>query len=490
MHVSCLPSSSGIGDFGFCAYKFIDYLAHHKQSFWQILPLNYTDLAQNSSPYSSVSSFALNPLFISPDLLLKHDFLHYFDLKTIPEFPGAQVDYIKATQFKLHLLDEVYDHFKNDPGKYDFGFDRFCGENYFWLEDFSLFAALKKLYGGKAWQFWPQEIRDRDHFALHKIKLALKDAIEKEKLIQYLLFKQWGLLKEYANKKGIKIIGDLPIYVNFDSADVWANPHLFKLDENKNPIFAAGVPPDYFSPTGQYWGNPVYNWEVHKQTGFNFWIRRFEHNFNLYDIVRIDHFRGLIGFWEIPAHENTAVNGHWRAAPAEEFFDRLKEHFTELPIVVEDLGVITDDVRDFIRKYSFPGMKVLLFAFGEDDPLHPYLPQNYQENCVVYTGTHDTNTVRGWFENDADEWEKDRVKKYLGIPVNENNVSREFIKLAMRSKANLAIIPMQDILGLGAEARMNHPSTTSGNWQWRLLPEQLAIHNDFLLDLTRRTKRG
>jgi 4-alpha-glucanotransferase len=287
-------------------------------------------------------------------------------------------------------------------------------------------------------------------------------------------YRQWNRLKDYCNRKGILIFGDIPIYVVHDSVDVWTHPELFKLDPDREPFVVAGVPPDYFSKTGQLWGNPLYRWDVLKRTGYDWWIRRLEHNLKLFDVVRIDHFRGLVGYWEIPARENTAVNGKWVQAEAMDFFDRLNQRFSTLPIVAEDLGTITPDVEEIRERFGFPGMKVLLFAFGEDNPDHPYLPHTYEKNCVVYTGTHDNNTVRDWFKTEAKTKDKRRLFQYLGHQVTEQDVHRAFIEMGMKSEADTFIVPMQDLLGLGAEARMNRPATKRGNWSWRLLPDKLT----------------
>jgi len=295
-----------------------------------------------------------------------------------------------------------------------------------------------------------------------------------EKFLQYLFFKQWFSLKNYCNSKNIQIIGDVPIYVSFDSVDVWANPGIFKLDKKKMPTFIAGVPPDYFSKTGQLWENPVYRWDVLKETRYSWWVKRIEHNLRLFDVIRLDHFRGFVAYWEVPANEKTAINGKWIEVPAEDFFSTLLKHFPNLAIIAEDLGFITPDVIEVIDHFRFPGMKLLIFAFGDDFPKSSYLPHNHTKNCVVYTGTHDNNTVKGWWRREASPEDRKRLFKYIGREVEEGNIQWEFIRLAMMSVADMVIIPMQDILGLGEEARMNLPATAEGNWEWRLIPEQLT----------------
>ncbi|MDP2984928.1 MAG: 4-alpha-glucanotransferase, partial [Candidatus Latescibacter sp.] len=341
-------------------------------------------------------------------------------------------------------------------------------------DDFALFVALKKEFGGAVWSDWPCELRDREQNAMKNAEDCFGEAVGYTKFLQYVFFKQYTALKDYCRERNIQMIGDIPIYVNYDSPDVWKNPELFKLNEWKKPAFIAGVPPDYFSATGQLWGNPVYDWDALKKQGYLWWIRRFEHNFNLFDLVRVDHFRGFIAYWEVGAGEKTAVNGNWIKAPAEDFFKTLLRRFPVFPVLAEDLGVINADVREIMRQYEFPGMKVLLFAFGGAPAKNPYTPHNHVKDCVVYTGTHDNNTVKGWFEKDAGKEEKENFFRYLGRTVPPEEISGEFLRMAMMSVANTIIIPVQDILNLGAEARMNTPSTASGNWKWRLAPGALT----------------
>jgi 4-alpha-glucanotransferase len=333
---------------------------------------------------------------------------------------------------------------------------------------------LKDHFKKRVWSDWPLDVRDRREQALQPLKKALHEDMEREKFFQYVFIKQWSALRSYCQEKGIQIIGDIPIYVNYDSVDLWTHPELFKLDQKKRPYAVAGVPPDYFSATGQLWGNPLYQWDILKEREYDWWVQRVNHNLRLLDIVRIDHFRGFVGYWEIPSTENNAVNGEWKEAPAEDFFRVLTEKNPHLPLIAEDLGIITPDVRKVMEHFAFPGMKVLLFAFGEDDSMHPYLPHTYKENCVVYTGTHDNNTVRGWFKREAKPAERKRVFRYIGRKVSKKDIHWEFIRLAMQSVAKTAIIPMQDVLGLGEKARMNLPATGKGNWEWRLLPSQLT----------------
>jgi 4-alpha-glucanotransferase len=472
LHLSSLPSSFGIGDLGPWAYRFGEFLAEARQSYWQILPLNPTAPVYANSPYLSTSAFACNPLFISPELLLKDDLLLRDELSSSAEFTPGKVNYEAVHYHKNLLLARAFERFqeREKPPEYE----RFCREQSYWLEDFALFKALKTRYGGKVWSDWSPDLRDRRPEALQSARQELSRGLEREKFLQYIFFQQWSALKSFCNQRGIQIIGDIPIYVNYDSSDVWVHPELFKLDEQKKPYVVAGVPPDYFSATGQLWGNPVYEWEVLKERNYEWWIQRTAHNLMLFDLVRIDHFRGLVAFWEVPAMETTAVHGRWTEAPAMDFFSHVIKKFPHLPVIAEDLGIITPDVEEVMKYFRLPGMKVLLFAFGQDLPTNPYIPHNLPRDCVAYTGTHDNNTVRGWFEQEATPDEKKNVRLYLGREVAIEDLSWELIRLLMMSATNTTIFPMQDILGLGEEARMNRPSTQKGNWEWRLSSDQMA----------------
>jgi 4-alpha-glucanotransferase len=472
LHLTSLPCTFGIGDLGPAAYEFADFLASSKQRYWQILPLNPTDPISGHSPYHSFSAFAFNPLLLSPDLMVEEGWLDSRHVKSVPDFARERVDFDRVILFKEKVFDLAFRSFEHSSKRADF--EKFCGENAFWLEDFALFSAIKSRFGGKAWNEWPHDVRDRHPDRLKILESSLRRQIQRTKFLQFMFFKQWNRLKEYCNRKGISIFGDIPIYVVHDSVDVWTYPELFKLDRDKNPSAVAGVPPDYFSPTGQLWGNPLYRWEVLEKTGYRWWIERIKHNLKWFDLVRIDHFRGFVGYWEVPAGERTAVNGKWVEAPAMDFFNVLIRELPYLPIVAEDLGTITPDVTKVMEHFGFPGMKVLLFAFGEDNPNHPYLPHTYPKNCLVYTGTHDNNTVKGWFENEAVPEEKKRLFAYLGRQVTPQEVSWELIRLGAESDAEAFVVPLQDVLGLGKEARMNRPGTKSGNWRWRFLPGQLT----------------
>jgi 4-alpha-glucanotransferase len=466
LHITSLPSDFGIGDLGPGAYRFVDFLAETKQRYWQILPLNPTDLEHGCSPYHSISAFAFNSLLISPDILVEDGWLLEEDLVSAPFFFTERVDYQSVITFKNSLLNKAYERFKMSPANPDY--EKFCSYHSDWLHDFALFAALKTHMAGRPWSEWPEDLRDRDSEAIEQAKNNFHDEIERERFFQYLFFSQWTALKHYCHQNDIKIIGDMPIYVVYDSADVWLHPGLFNLDNEKRPITVAGVPPDYFSETGQLWGNPVYRWDVHKETGFDWWIQRLKHNLGLLDFVRVDHFRGFMGYWEVPATEINAVNGHWVLAPGEEFLNTVSRIIPDAAIIAEDLGVITPDVTEIMERFGFPGMKLLIFAFGNDLPTNPYAPHNVVQNCIVYTGTHDNNTIRGWFENEAQPEVKERFFRYIGREIPAEEISLAFVRLAMMTVANTAIFPIQDLLGLGEESRMNRPATRDGNWEWRL----------------------
>lgn len=471
-HITSLPSKYGIGDLGPEAYAFIDFLVASRQKHWQILPLNPTDLSSDNSPYHSYSAFAFNPLLISPDLLIEDGLLDRSDLEPIPDFSNERVEFEKVILFKEKILFLAYKRFKEGAETQDF--ENFCSEHALWLDDYALFMVLKFRFHGIPWNKWPSEIRHRRPESLRSALTRYHDEVQRELFCQYVFKAQWCRLKSYCNQQGIKITGDMPIYVVHDSVDPWTHPELFQLDENRAPSVVAGVPPDYFSKTGQLWGNPLYKWERMKETKFDWWVNRVAHNLMLFDSVRIDHFRGFVAYWEIPAKEKTAIKGRWVKAPAVDFFNTLKQRFRSLPIIAEDLGTITPDVREIMRLFAFPGMKVLLFAFGEDNPHHPYLPHTHEKNCIVYTGTHDNNTVRGWFQKEAGPEERQRLSRYIGRTVKEDDIHWEFIRLGAMSAANTFVVPMQDVLGLGEEARMNRPATKGKNWRWRLLPHQLT----------------
>jgi len=472
LHITSLPSPFGIGDLGPSAYEFADFLTRTKQSYWQLLPLNPTEIEHHNSPYHSTSAFALNPLLISPVFLLKDGLLLQEDIHDAPAFPPAHVAYGEVVLYKEKLFDRAYARFSEQGG--DTEYQRFCWENKHWLDDFAFFTALRGHFPGIPWCDWPPEVRDRQPEALRSIEADLAAQVGRAKFLQYVTNKQWKALKDFCNEKGIHIIGDIPIYVQYDSVDLWVHPQFFKLDQQRKPTVVAGVPPDYFSETGQLWGNPLYRWDLLKERGFSWWVQRVERNLELFDIARVDHFRGLVAYWEIPAGEYTATKGKWIQAPVEELFHAIFKKYPYAPLIAEDLGVITPDVREIMHRFGLPGMKLLLFAFGDDLATNPYIPHNVVENCVIFTGTHDNNTARGWFEKEAGPETRERLFRYLGRKLAAEEVPWELVRLAMMSVANTAIFPLQDLLGLGEEARMNRPARAEGNWRWRLLPVQLA----------------
>jgi len=466
LHPTSFPSNYGIGDLGKEAYKFIDFLAESKQQIWQILPLGPT--GHGNSPYQCYSAIAGNPLLISIDSLSEAGWLTVEDIYTHkPDFPLDYVDFELVKYYKMGLLEKAYQNFLSvatEKEKEDFA--QFYLEQESWLKDYALYMAIKEVYQGTSWYQWDIGIANRDKIALSACEEALKDRILYHKFLQYLFSQQWTKLKAYANEKNILIFGDIPIYVAHDSADVWSQPDNFALDpETGEAALMAGVPPDYFSETGQLWGNPVYNWEKLEQTGFQWWIERIKKNLSLVDLVRIDHFRGFESFWVVPQGEKTAENGEWVKAPGQALFQELKEQLGHLPIVAEDLGVITQEVEELRDNFGFPGMKILQFAFDSDRE-NEFLPYNYlNRRSVVYTGTHDNDTTVGWFRQRSPE-DQSKVEDYLGC-ICSRGIHWSLIQLALGSVSNLAIFPLQDILGLGTDARMNTPGQAEGNWGWR-----------------------
>jgi 4-alpha-glucanotransferase len=471
LHPTSFPGRFGIGDLGSAAYEFIDFLSNSKQQIWQILPLGPT--GHGNSPYMSYSSMAGNHLLISLERLRDHGFLTEADFANLPEFPVDQVDYDLAYQIKLPLLWKAAETFKaNASSEERQKFETFCIDKAFWLDDYVFFMALKDANQGASWNQWDEAIVKRQPEAMDHWRSELADQIFFHKFLQFEFFEQWSAVRQYANEKGISILGDMPIYVAHDSADVWAFPQVFHLDpETFEPALMAGVPPDYFSETGQLWGNPIYNWEEMRNWGFKWWIQRFQAMLDFVDMTRIDHFRGFRAYWAVPKGETTAINGEWVQAPGEELFETIKRELGTLPIVAEDLGLITPDVLELRDKFEFPGMKVLQFAFGSG-PDNPYLPFQYEHNSLVYTGTHDNDTTVGWF-NGLQDWERDSVVNYLGC-TSQDGIQWDLIRLALGSVAVMAVFPVQDILGYGSDARMNAPGQPTGNWQWRYRPEVLT----------------
>ncbi len=471
LHPTSLPSSFGIGDLGESAYDFVDFLAASSQQVWQILPIGPT--GYGNSPYLSYSALAGNPLLISPEKLKEDNLLTEEDFNSLPDYPLDRVDYDLVIATKIPLLAKASDRFKQQATSEQLkAFQQFCDHHNDWLDDYALFMAVKEAHNGASWNTWDEEIAKRKPEAMVEWATRLQDAIFYHKFLQYQFFSQWTKLKQYANSQGVEIFGDIPIYVAHDSVDVWAHPEIFRLDpKTGEPALMAGVPPDYFSATGQLWGNPVYNWKKLEETNFHWWIGRIEGMLEYVDIMRIDHFRGFQAYWAVPEGEETAMNGKWLEAPGEAFFQLLQEDLGELPIVAEDLGVITPEVEALRDKFDFPGMKILHFAF-DSDRVNPFLPYNYvNRNCVVYTGTHDNNTTVGWFYDRSLE-EQARVVDYLGC-VSPKGIHWSLINLALSSVANTAIFPLQDIFGLGTEGKMNTPSQAEGNWEWRYHPDTL-----------------
>jgi len=472
--VSSLPGRWGIGDLGPGARSFVDFLSRSGQKTWQILPLSETDGALGNSPYSSPSAFAGNHLFISPDDLFKCGLLTAADTAELPPFPGEKVDYPAVRAVKEKLLARAFERFA--PSK---EYETFLQQNEHWVFDYALFSALKQRFGGLSWNQWPDELKLRDGNALRTAATELRESVDFLLFKQYLFFSSMERLRRECDEKGVELLGDLPIYVNFDSADVWAHPNLFHLDENLLPVEVAGVPPDYFSETGQLWGNPLYNWEALREDDFSWWIKRLQHSLSMFHLVRIDHFRGLLAYWAVPFGDRTAEKGVWRDVPSEAFFASLRKNIPSASFLAENLGVITPDVTDAMERMSFPGMAVVLFAFGGGMKDNPHIPHNYSATLAAYSGTHDNNTALGWYRDDASEEERNTLGRYLGRMPDEKEVPDIIVRMVLSSVAQRAIIPLQDYLGLGSEARMNTPATPSGNWEWRAdelcFTEELSI---------------
>lgn len=485
-HPSSFPSPYGIGDFGPGAYEFIDYLTEARQSLWQILPLGPTGFGD--SPYQSFSSFAGQTLFISPDLLVKEGLLCEVDIATPPQFSERYVEYGPVIVYKNALYQTAYRNFLSGQFKeLKSAFKEFCKDSSYWLNDYALFMATKDAHEGRCWLDWQDEMTAPTAPIKRKWTGKLKEVVTYYQFLQFLFFRQWKMLKAYANEHGIRIIGDIPIFVSLDSVDVWANKTLFKLDNKGFPTEVAGVPPDYFSETGQLWGNPLYDWKKHKRTGYKWWISRIRHQLQLVDILRIDHFRGFSAYWSVPYGAETAVNGQWMDGPGKSLFVAIEEALGKgLPILAEDLGVITDDVEELRDYFQFPGMRVLQFAF--DDPKdNIMMPHNHIENCVCYTGTHDNDTSKGWYCNASRESQK-KAREYMNTGAAD--ISWAFIRTALSSVAKYAIIPLQDIMSLGSEGRMNLPGQAGGNWSWRYTSKQLDKDwQEYLKSLTKLYNR-
>lgn len=466
-----LPGKYGIGCFSKEAYKFVDFLEKAGQKYWQILPIGPT--SYGDSPYQSFSTFAGNPYFISLESLIEEGLLTKAECEKADFGENDKsIDYEKLYKERLKLLRKAYERSEIYNRE---EFYKFKEENAYWLRDYAMFMAIKSRFGGESFDKWAEDIRRRWDYSMEYYQKELYYEIEFFEYIQFEFYKQWFKLKKYANGRGIKIIGDIPIYVAYDSADVWAHPEMFQMDETGKPEAVAGCPPDGFSATGQLWGNPLYKWEYHKQTGYDWWIRRIKKSSELYDVIRIDHFRGFDRYYSIPEGAEDAKGGHWENGPGIDLFNAIKANLGDIKIIAEDLGYITDSVRQLVRDTGFPNMKVLEFAFDSRDSSEPteYLPYNYDKNCVVYTGTHDNETLRGWL-NDITSKEVEKIKAYIGKEIDDKDMLvDEIIRMAQSSTAELCVIPIQDYLGLDNDARMNTPSTLGDNWKWRVTPEQL-----------------
>jgi 4-alpha-glucanotransferase len=469
LHPTSLPGPFGSGDLGTTAYEFIDWLSSAGQSLWQMLPIGPAGVA--NSPYMSLSAFAGGSLLIDLHELASLGWLTSEDLADTSGFSQHRINYPQVTDFRETMLKKAAkNYFQKRSGKERSQFEEYCETEKGWLDDYALFQALNHQYGGKPWVSWERDLVHRKALALKKAAKELKEQVDFHKFVQSCFARQWNKMKRYANDRNIKLVGDIPIFVAHHSADAWSNQEAFFLDESGMPAVVAGVPPDYFSDDGQRWGNPLYRWNVMKQQKFSWWIERFKRTLTLFDILRIDHFRGFEAYWEIPAGEKTARVGRWVKGPGAELFKEIKKKLGALPIIAEDLGVITPEVKALRKKFTFPGMKVLQFAFL-NGPEGNFLPHNYESSYVVFTGTHDNDTARGWYEK-ASEHERDFVRRYCNTDGHE--IQWDLIKLALKSVADMTIIPMQDVIGLGSEGRMNFPGTVEGNWEWRFTPDQIA----------------
>ena len=475
LSVTSLPSKYGIGCFDQAAYDFVDWLEKAGQKYWQILPLGATSHSGAfDSPYQAYSAFAGNPYFISLDALVEEGVLTVAECEGVNFGTDPQhVDYQALFENRLSLLHKAYErsqiHLNGD-------YQNFCKENFWWLDDYALFMAVKDFFGGASWNQWPNDIRMHYSFALDYYREKLYFDVEFQKYLQFKFYEQWSALKKYANDKDIQIVGDMPIYVSPDGSDIWAQPEMFQLDENNMPTQIAGCPPDGFSADGQVWGNPLYRWDYHKATGYHWWITRMWYSYKLYDVVRIDHFRGFDEYFAIPATSNSAKDGHWEKGPGMDLFNTLRNALGERGVIAEDLGLMTEGVRRLVKDSGFPNMKVLQFAFDKEDigGGNDYLPHNYNQNCVVYTGTHDNETISGWFLGLGKE-DRDFVRDYMGDQDTAIKwMYKKLIAMAMRSTANMCIIPAQDWLGLDNSSRMNTPGTVDANWSWRLCPGQIT----------------
>ena len=473
LHITSLPSPYGIGDLGSAAFEFADFLTRTNQRLWQVLPLG--PVGFGASPYSATSTFAGNPLLISPEPLVEYGLLTEEDLEPLTELPDDHVDYEHLEPRKKAVLRTAFERFEADRSAVDeAALEQFRADQGSWLDDYALYAALKDAHDGAPWTDWEAPLVRRDPEAIKRAREEHADAIRMHVFWQYLFHRQWKALQSYCHARDIRLFGDLPIYVAPDSADVWGNQDLFRLDQDGSPSVVAGVPPDYFSPEGQRWGNPIYRWEKMRDNGYRWWKDRMRRTLDRVDLVRLDHFRGFEAYWEIPADADTAVNGTWKEGPGAHFFETLKDDLGELPVVAEDLGIITDEVEALRDRFDFPGMAVLQFAF-ENDPSNDFLPHNYRRNLVAYSGTHDNNTTVGWWDEELSLTEaRTYARDYLGLDDSDADVHEQVHRSLMASVADRVVTPLQDVLGLGAEARMNNPGEPNGNWRWRVTPGQFS----------------
>jgi len=469
LHPTSLPSRGGIGDFGPAAYEFLDFLASARQGLWQVLPLGPP--ANGNSPYSSTSAFAGNPLLVSLERLAKCGWIDGAQVNELPNSAGP-IDYEQVQERKLPLLDEAAGKFLDSaPASARSRFERFRSENEWWLEDFVLYDALRNRYGKQSWNTWPLELARRDSKALQTARTELASEMAARRVIQFFFYEQWRALRVYCAQKSIRVVGDIAIFVDYDSADVWANQELFRLKDDLEPEAVSGVPPDAFSATGQRWGNPLYDWTALRAQGYKWWVQRLRWATQTCDFIRLDHFRGFAQFWEIPASEPTAINGRWVDGPRDELFNKLREELGGLPFFAEDLGYITPDVYELRERHQIPGMAVLQFGFG-DTGAHIYLPHRLTADRVVYTGTHDNDTTLGWWNSSATDYERRAAEAYVGHC--EDGINWAFIRAAQASVASFSVFPLQDALGLGSEARLNTPSVMTGNYLWRCQPGSLT----------------
>ena len=482
LHITSLPSEYGVGDLGPAAYRFADFLTRTNQRLWQMLPVG--PIGPGASPYSSPSTFAGNPLLISPQPLIENGLVTDEELAPLAELPNDHVDYARLVPRKRKVLRTAFRRFQDDTTTIDATrLKKFRDTQSVWLDEYALYAALKEAHDGAPWTEWTPALAHRKPEALDRVRETHAAAIEKHIFWQYLFHRQWTALQAYCRARDIRLFGDLPIYVAHDSADVWAHQDLFHLDDEGEPSVVAGVPPDYFSPEGQLWGNPIYRWDRMQERGYRWWTERLRRAFELFDLVRLDHFRGLDEYWQIPAEHDTAIDGEWKEGPGTPFFEAMKDEFEELPVIAEDLGIITDSVKALRDTFEFPGMAVLHFAFG-GSPDNEFLPHNHRRNLVVYTGTHDNNTTVGWWEEELSDEGKEFARSYLNLPEHEEDVDihRSAVRAIIASVADRVVFPLQDVIGLGSEGRMNTPGTMDGNWAWRFTPEQLSEEDEEVLE--------